>query len=107
MFGVCVLRHAEKTWKNLCVDSKTPPFVDSKRPRVYVPNVLACTGTTRTCVSTCARGARTHGDVLNVYMGVIASSAYQNLPTLGEVHQRNFWIFTIFKFEKRLRTSCP
>ena len=35
--------------------------------RVYVQNVSVCTGTTRTCVSTCARGAGTHGDVLNVH----------------------------------------
>ena len=41
----------------------------SKRARVYVQNVPVCTGTTRTCVSTCARGAGTHGDVLNVHTG--------------------------------------
>ena len=45
--------------------------------------------------------------------GVIASSsAYQNLQTVwlsraSEVNQRNFWIFPIFKFENRLRTTCP
>ena len=56
--------------------------------------------TTRTCVSTCARGAGTHGDVLNLHtegvlyvhtgeQGVIVSSAYQNLPTYGDhVNQR-------------------
>ena len=32
-------------------------------------NVPVCTGTTRTCVSACARGAGTHGDVLNVHTG--------------------------------------
>ena len=77
---VCVLRHAEKTWKN-CV------WIQKKRLRVYIQNVPVCTGTTRTCVSTCARGAGTHGDVLNVHghgaQRVIASSAYQNLPTYG------------------------
>ena len=36
-----------------------------KRPRVYVQNLPVCTGTTRTCVETCARGAGTHGDVLS------------------------------------------
>ena len=38
-----------------------------KQLRVYIQNVSVCTGTTRTCVSTCARGAGTHGDVLNVH----------------------------------------
>ena len=42
----CVLRHAEKTWKNPCVHSKTPPCVHSKRLRVYFQNVPMCTGTT-------------------------------------------------------------
>ena len=43
----------------------TCPCVRSKRP--------VCTGTTRTCVSKCARGARTHGDVLNVHTGTFLS----------------------------------
>ena len=37
------------------------------RLRVYVQNVSVCTGTTRTHVSTCGRGAGAHGDVLNVH----------------------------------------
>ena len=50
------------------------PCVHSTRPRVYVQDVPVCTGTTRTHVSTCARGTgrhtrgrfeRTHGDVLS------------------------------------------
>ena len=40
-----------------------------KSLRVHIQNVTVCTGTTRTCVSTCARGAGTHGDVLNVNTG--------------------------------------
>ena len=48
-------------------DDRLPPCVRSKRPRVYVQNVPVCTGTARTCVSTCARFAGTHGDVLNVH----------------------------------------
>ena len=59
VFGVCV-----------CVGR-------GERDRVYVHNALrvaihnvpVCTGTTRTCVSTCARGAGIHGDVLNVHTG--------------------------------------
>ena len=57
-------------------------------------NVPVYADTTRTCVSTCARGAGTHGDVLNLHtegvlyihtgeQEVIVSSAYQNLPTYG------------------------
>ena len=49
-----------------------PPYVDSTRPRVHVQNVPMCTGTTRTCVATCARGACMHGDVLNVHTGFSA-----------------------------------
>ena len=45
------------------------PCVDSKRLHVYIRNVPVCTGTTRTCVETCARGAGTHGDVLNAHTG--------------------------------------
>ena len=46
---------------------KTSPCVRSKLPRVYVQNFPVCTGTTRTCFNTCARGAGIHGDVLNVH----------------------------------------
>ena len=56
---VCVLEHAEKNVKKPCVRTK--------RVRVYVQNVPVYAGTTRACVSTCARGAGTHGDVLNVH----------------------------------------
>ena len=58
MFGVCVLRHAEK-WK-------TRVWI-RKRLRVDKQNVSVCTGTTRTCVTTCGRGTSTHGDVLNLH----------------------------------------
>ena len=40
------------------------PCVDSKR-RPPFQNVSVCSVITRTCVLTCARGAGTHGDVLN------------------------------------------
>ena len=53
---------------------------------MYVQNIPVCTSTTRTCVTTCGRGAGTHGDVLNLHtdgllyihtgrQGVIVSSA--------------------------------
>ena len=57
-----------------------------KRFHVCIQNVPVYAGTTRTCFSTCARGAGIHGDVLNPHtgrQGVIVSSAYQNLPTYG------------------------
>ena len=41
--------------------SSCPPCVDSTRPCVYVQNVPVCTGTTPACVTTCGRGACTHG----------------------------------------------
>ena len=53
--------------------SPFPPCVQRKRARVYVRNVTVCTGTTRTCVSTCARGAGAHGDVLSLYTGLVLS----------------------------------
>ena len=48
---VCVLAEG---WRG-AGEGRRGPCVDSKRPRVYVQNVFVCTGTTRTCVSTCAR----------------------------------------------------
>ena len=41
-----------------------------KNLRVWIQNVPVCTGTTRTCVTTCGRGAGTHGDVLNLHTEV-------------------------------------
>ena len=75
VFGVCV-----------CVDvgvSRSHPSLSHSSPRVHFQNVTVCTSTTPASVSTCARGAGTHGDVLNVHTegvlslhtGVIASSA--------------------------------
>ena len=50
---------------------------------VVVPNVPACTGT-RTCVSTCARGAGVQGTLWTDIRGRFEStSAYQNIPTYG------------------------
>ncbi len=49
---------------------KTPPPPVCPLKHVAIctfNNVPVRTGTTRTCVSTCSRGARTHGDVLNVH----------------------------------------
>ena len=61
------------TWANFGKQNwrwpPAPPCVHWKRHRVYVQNVPMCTPTTRTCWNTCARGARAHGDVLNVHTG--------------------------------------
>ena len=77
------------------------------RPRLHIQNVPLCSGTMSTCFSTCARGAGTHGDVLNVHTPsslllqqtththakkkdknerkkeITVRTAYQNLPTKG------------------------
>ena len=45
--------------------SKKNPCVDS--------NVPVCTGTTPTCVTTCGRGAGSHGDVLNPHTGFFSA----------------------------------
>ena len=79
---VCVVRHAEK-------NVEKPMCGFKKHLRVHIQTVPVYAGTTRTRVPTCARGAGTHGDVLNVHTeafknphtGVVASSAYQNLLT--------------------------
>ena len=55
-----MLRHAEKNVE------KNRVWIQ-KRLHVYILNVSVCTGTTPACVTTCARGAGTHGDVLNVH----------------------------------------
>ena len=86
-----------------------------KRLRVYIQNVPVCTRTTRTCVTTCRRDAGTHGDVLNAHtggQGVIASSAYQNLPTYGyhalqKFTKRNPWILPIFSVRTSRKRHVP
>ena len=86
VFGV--LRHGEKNVKKKPVYTfKTPPCVHSKRPRVYRHHAHM--------YETCGLAAGTHGNVLNVHTEafwmdtrrggregvIIASPAYQNLPT--------------------------
>ena len=82
--AVCVLRHAEKTWKNLCVLLKTPPCVDSKRPRVCRQHAHMLFSMRAWCRYTRGRFECTHGGVFkrtHGEQGIIASSAYQKLPT--------------------------
>ena len=64
---VCVCWSTLKKREKTRVYVKNAPCVRSKRVRVYVQNVPVYAGTTRTCVSTGARGAGTHADVLNVH----------------------------------------
>ena len=76
---LCVLRHPVCGFKNASVcPFKTSPCVHSKR---------------------------THGDVLDGHTECRGSLRGYHLTP--EVHQRNIWIFPIFKFENRLRTTCP
>ena len=98
-YGVCVRGVACVVWH-----AENVRVWIQKRLRVYVQNVPVCIGTTRTCLTTFARVASKHGDVLKVHTeaflklhtGVIASSAYQEKPTrASEVHQRNPWMFPI------------
>ena len=102
-----------------------PRVYVQKRLRVYVQNVTVCTGTTPACVSTCGRGAGTHGDVLNLHKegflyihteergrgereerGVTVSSAYREKPTKSshlapQVHRKKLLDLTHSKFENR------
>ena len=41
-------------------------------PRVYIQSFPVCTGTTPASVTTCGRGAGTHGEVLNIHTGFSA-----------------------------------
>ena len=52
-----------------CVLCVVVCHAENPSPRVSVQNVPVCTGTTRTCIKTCARGAGTHGDILNGHTG--------------------------------------
>ena len=94
-----------------------------KRLRVCIQNVPVYADTTRTCVSTCARGARTHRDVLNLHtkgvlyihtgeQGVIVCSASQILPTYGchvlqSFTKEIFGSFPCSSMRIDLRTTCP
>ena len=81
-------------------------------------NVPVCTGTTRTCVTTCARGAGTHGDVLHLHTEVFWTDTRRAgghrqccLPKFGhvwssrasEVHHKKPMDLTHFQFENRSR----
>ena len=74
-------------------DDPLPPVcVHSKRPRVWIQNIPVCTGTTRTCFNTCARGASIHGDVLNVHTEAFLKpntgfSTFFSVPQLTHTHQ--------------------
>ena len=68
MFGVCVCVCVFVCCGTLKKCGKTRIWFQ-KRLRVKIQNVPVCTGTTRTCRNTCARGARINGDVLNVHTG--------------------------------------
>ena len=57
---------------SVCVGRGGDRVCAQKRLRVYVQNVPVCTCTTRTYVSTCARGAGTHGDVLTQHTEVFS-----------------------------------
>ena len=56
----------------------SPPGVRLGNLRVWSQNVPVCTGTTPACGNTCARGAGTHGDALNLHTDVC--SACQAAP---------------------------
>ena len=111
MLGVCVLGV-----RCVCVCCGTLKNVEKTRMwiptrlRVYIRNVPVYAGTTRICFSTCARGAGTHGYVLNIHTEAFLKPHTEGrrqfcLPrkahvefSLGprEVHQRNPWILHFF-----------
>ena len=73
-----------------------------KRLRVYIQNVPVCTGTTRTCSNTRARGAGIHEDVLNGHTEAcrnphtvfpsffsVAEHAHTHTPNTHHDHQQH------------------
>ena len=52
------------------------PCVDSKRLHAYIRNAPVYAGNTRTCFSTCVRGAGIHGDVLNLHTEAFFESTH-------------------------------
>ena len=65
---VCCGTLKKKTWE-------TRVWVQ-KRHRVYIRNVPVYAGNTRTCLSTCVRGAGTHKDVLERTHGDVFESTH-------------------------------
>ena len=90
----CVVWHAEKP---PCVDSKRLSCVHSKR------HVNA--GNTRTCFSTCARGAGTHGDVLNVHTGTLWTGHKGSSPILLTKKSPRR-VITCFRGSPKVTTGC-
>ena len=101
----------------------------AEKTSVCIQNVPVCTGTTRTCVTTCGRGADTHGDVLNLHTEVFWTdtrgrgrgkegegrevtvssanheTAHVELSRAPEVHRKKTLDVTHFQFENRSRTT--
>ena len=76
VFGVCVCSWCVFVCCGTLKKRGKKPCVGSKRPRVYIRNVPVYAGNTRTCFSTCVRGAGAHKDVLNVHMEAFFESTH-------------------------------
>ena len=77
-----------------------PSRVHSKGLRVYVQKTSPCVpAPRRTCVSTCARGAGTHGDVLNLHTGVFS------VPHTHHTHTPHTQAHTTTKHTTNTRTQ--
>ena len=98
MIGVCLCVAAR--WEDgevarTCDTLNNSPCIRQKRLRVYIQNVPVCTGTTRTCVSTCARGAGTHGDVLNGHTGERGRRSPSILLTTSKETRGSYTFFSL------------
>ena len=82
-----------------------------KNTRVYVQNVSVCTGNTSTCVNTCARGAGTHGGVLNLHTEGWSSSVLltkifpRRVIACSRSSTKKPMHVTYFQFGNRSRTT--
>ena len=112
LVSVCLLRHAEKTWKNPCVDSKTPPCVHSKRPRVCRHHAHMCFNMCAWCPYTRERFECTHGGVFESTHGWSSSvlltkkSSRRVLTWPQRGSPKKPLDHTHFQFENRSRTTC-
>ena len=75
------LRRSRNVKNHLFYRWKTSPCVRSKRPRLYRHHA-------HTCFNMCARGAGTHGDVLNVHTGTcwVDTRSFEACHTLTHTH---------------------
>ena len=110
---LCVMRHAEKTWKNPYVDSDTPLCVHSIRPRACWHHAHMCFNMCAWCGYTRVRFVCTHGRRVGIHTRRSSPSlltkkrSRRGLTWPREIHQRNPWILHIFSLRNDREQHVP